>query len=82
MNYEQKEARLDEILTRLDNSETPMDQRASEAKEAAKLIMSMHHTLKSAKQEITQVFEEMERQKQALMTSSQPELISTDGKVV
>ena len=35
MTYEEKEKRLDEILKRLDNSETPVDQLASEAKEAA-----------------------------------------------
>jgi exodeoxyribonuclease VII small subunit len=66
MTYEKKEARLDEILGRLDRSETPMDQLAAEAKEAAKLLMSMQATLRSAKQEVTQVFAEMEQQKEAL----------------
>lgn len=66
MTYEQKEARLAEILERLDNSETPMDELAAEAKEAGALIISMHGTLKSARQEITNVFEEMEKQKAAL----------------
>jgi exodeoxyribonuclease VII small subunit len=66
MSYEEKEQRLDDILQRLDNSETPMDQLAAEAKEAAKLIMSMKSTLTAARQEITDVFEEMERQKEAM----------------
>jgi hypothetical protein len=37
---------------------------ASEAKEAAALITSMNATLKTAKQELTTVFEELEKQKE------------------
>jgi exodeoxyribonuclease VII small subunit len=66
LSYEEKEARLDEILIRLDNSETPMDELASEAREAASLIMSMHATLKATRQEITTVFEELERHKESI----------------
>ena len=66
LSYEAKESRLDEILVRLDNSETPMDELASEAREAAALIMSMHATLKATRQEITTVFEELERHKEAI----------------
>jgi len=66
LSYEEKESRLDEILIRLDNSETPMDELASEAREAASLIMSMHATLKATRQEITTVFEELERHKEAI----------------
>lgn len=66
LSYEEKEARLDEILIRLDNSETPMDELAGEAREAAALIMSMHATLKATRQEITTVFEELERHKEAI----------------
>jgi exodeoxyribonuclease VII small subunit len=66
LTYEQKEARLDEILGRLDRSETPIDQLAAEAKEAARLLMEMHATLKGARQEITEVFAEMEKQKEQL----------------
>ena len=66
MTYEQKEKRLDEILTRLDRSETPMDQLAAEAKEAAQLIMSMQTTLRAAKLDVTQIFADMEKQKEAL----------------
>lgn len=79
MTYEQKEARLAEILERLDNSETPMDELAAEAKEAGKLIISMHATLKSARQEITSVFEEMEKQKAAMNGGDRPETQS-DGE--
>ncbi len=79
MTYEEKESRLDEILNRLDNSETPMDELASEAKEAAKLITSMHATLRSARQEITIVFDEMEKQKEALSLGGRSDP-SSDGE--
>jgi hypothetical protein len=46
---------------------------AAEAKEAAQLIMSMQATLRSAKQEVTQVFAEMEQQKDALGLKQKPE---------
>ena len=81
LTYEQKEARLDEILGRLDNSETPMDELASEAKEAAELITSMHATLRSARQEITAVFEQMEQQKEALGANGRNDA-SSDGEAV
>jgi exodeoxyribonuclease VII small subunit len=80
MTYEEKEARLDEILSRLDNSATPMDELGREAREAAQLLMSMHQTLKAAKQEITDVFAEMERQKEAVSLATRSELASVDGK--
>ena len=80
MTYEEKEARLDQILSRLDNSQTPMDELAQEAKEAAQLLMSMHETLKAARQEITDVFTEMERQKDTVSLATRSELASVDGK--
>ena len=58
MTYEQKAARLDEILERLDRSATPMDELASDAREANLLIKSMRATLKSAQAEITRIFTE------------------------
>jgi len=72
LSYEEKESRLDEILVRLDNSETPMDELASEAREAAALIMAMHATLKATRQEITTVFEELERHKEAITDEADP----------
>lgn len=66
LSYEAKESRLEEILVRLDNSETPMDELASEAREAAALILSMHETLRATRQEITTVFEELDRRKESL----------------
>ena len=66
MTYSEKERRLDAILGRLDRSETPMDELAAEAKEAAQLIMSMQATLQSTKTEIANVFDDLERQRQSL----------------
>lgn len=63
MSYEEKEQRLDEILERLDKSETPMDELASEAREAAQLIMSMQATLKSTRDDLTKVFADMDEQR-------------------
>ena len=56
-----------------------MDELASEAKEAAELIMSMHATLHSARQEITSVFEQMEQQKEALGAGGRSDA-SSDGE--
>jgi hypothetical protein len=44
-----------------------------EQKEAAQLITSMQATLRSAKQEVTQVFAEMEKQKESLGLKQKPE---------
>lgn len=59
LTYEEKEKRLEEILERLDRSETPMDELASDAREASLLIKSMRATLKSAQAEIVQVLEDL-----------------------
>jgi exodeoxyribonuclease VII small subunit len=63
MSYEEKEQRLDEILQRLDRSETPVDRLSEDAREAAQLIKSMDQTLRRAKQELTGVFEELDKLK-------------------
>jgi exodeoxyribonuclease VII small subunit len=62
MSYEEKEQRLDEILERLDKSETPMDELASDAKEATELIKAMRATLKSAQTEIAEVLGDLDNQ--------------------
>ena len=66
LSYEEKNIRLEEILNRLDNSETPMDQLADEAKEAGQLIISMRKTLTSTKKELEDVFKEIEKQKEEI----------------
>jgi exodeoxyribonuclease VII small subunit len=64
MTYEEKEKRLEEILQRLDNSQTPVDKLAAEAREAANLITSMSETLKGARKELTDVFSELDKLQQ------------------
>jgi exodeoxyribonuclease VII small subunit len=59
LTYEEKEKRLEEILERLDRSETPMDELASDAREASMLIKSMRSTLKSSQAEIVEVLDEL-----------------------
>jgi exodeoxyribonuclease VII small subunit len=61
MTYEEKDKRLNEILQRLDRSETPIDKIADDAREAAALIKSMNETLGKARKELTDVFAELER---------------------
>jgi len=63
MTYEEKEERLDEILQRLDRSETPVDKLSDDASEAASLIKSMEDTLRKARQQLTTVFEELDKLK-------------------
>jgi exodeoxyribonuclease VII small subunit len=61
MTYEEKDKRLHEILQRLDRSETPIDEIADDAREAAVLIKSMNETLVKARKELTNVFAELEK---------------------
>jgi exodeoxyribonuclease VII small subunit len=61
MSYEEKDKRLNEILQRLDQSATPIDEIADDAREAAALIKSMNDTLVKARKELTDVFAELEK---------------------
>ncbi|MBI5647642.1 MAG: exodeoxyribonuclease VII small subunit [Ignavibacteriae bacterium] len=58
--YEEKAARLEEILTRLDNSETPIDRLADDVKEGVRLIKEMSATLKKVELEVKDAFRELE----------------------
>ena len=60
MTYEQKVARLDEILTRLDNSETPIDRLAEDVKLGARLIKELNAKLKQVETEVRDAFKELE----------------------
>ena len=60
MTYEEKDKRLQEILQRLDRSETPIDGIAEDAREAAALLKSMNETLVKARKELTDVFAELD----------------------
>jgi exodeoxyribonuclease VII small subunit len=59
LTYEQKVEKLDEILTRLDNSETPIDKLAEDVKLGAKLIKDLDRKLKLVETEVRDAFREL-----------------------
>jgi len=61
LTYEQKVARLDEILERLDNTTTPIDKLAEDVKEGARLIRELDQKLKQVEIEIFDAFKELEK---------------------
>jgi exodeoxyribonuclease VII small subunit len=60
LSYEQKVAKLDEILIRLDNSETPIDKLALDVKEGARLIKELDQKLKQVEAEVLDAFKELD----------------------
>ena len=60
MTYEQKVEKLVEILTRLDNSETPIDKLAEDVKLGAKLIKELDKKLKQVETEVKDAFKKLE----------------------
>lgn len=60
LTYEQKVAKLDEILTRLDNSETPIDKLAEDVKEGTRLIKELDKKLKQVEAEVLDAFKEID----------------------
>ena len=60
MTYEEKVEKLDEILTRLDNSETPIDKLAEDVKLGARLIKDLDKKLKQVETEVRDAFKELE----------------------
>jgi len=62
LTYEQKVQKLDEILTRLDNSETPIDKLAEDVKVGAKLIKELTSKLKQVEMEVHDAFKELEEE--------------------
>ena len=62
MTYEQKSEKLDEILSRLDTSETPIDELAKDVKLGAKLIKELDKTLKKVETEVKDAFKELENE--------------------
>ena len=59
-SYEEKAERLNQILTRLDNSETPIDELAANVKEGVQLIKEMNETLRKVEMEVKDAFKELE----------------------
>ena len=62
LTYEQKVEKLDEILTRLDNSETPIDKLAEDVKLGARLIKELDKKLKQVETEVRNAFKELENE--------------------
>jgi len=60
LSYEEKVEKLDEILTRLDNSETPIDKLAEDVKLGARLIKELDKKLKQVETEVRDAFKELE----------------------
>jgi exodeoxyribonuclease VII small subunit len=60
LTYEQKVAKLDEILARLDNSQTPIDRLAEDVKLGARLIKELNTKLKQVETEVRDAFKELE----------------------
>ena len=60
LTYEQKVEKLDEILTRLDNSETPIDKLAEDVKLGARLIKELDKKLKQVETEVKDAFKELQ----------------------
>ena len=60
ITYEQKAERLNAILTRLDNSDTPIDELAKDVKEGVRLIKEMSETLRKVEMEVKDAFKELD----------------------
>ena len=61
MTYEQKTEKLEDILKRLDNSETPIDKLAEDVKLGAKLIKDLGKKLNQVETEVRDAFKELEK---------------------
>jgi exodeoxyribonuclease VII small subunit len=58
--YETKFARLETILKRLDNSQTPIDELAADVKEGAALILALNAKLHEVETEVADAFRALE----------------------
>lgn len=58
--YEEKARRLEEILQRLDDSETPIDALAEDVKLGARLIRELDQKLREVESEVLDAFRELE----------------------
>jgi exodeoxyribonuclease VII small subunit len=58
--YEQKFAKLEGILKRLDDSKTPIDELAADVKEGAALILALNAKLREVETEVADAFRSLE----------------------
>ena len=59
--YERKLGRLEGILRRLDDTETPIDELAEDVKEGARLIRELDHKLRRVESEVVDALKELDR---------------------
>jgi exodeoxyribonuclease VII small subunit len=59
-SYEEKFARLEAILKRLDDSQTPIDELAADVKLGTNLIVELHAKLHEVECEVTDAFRALE----------------------
>ena len=59
-SYEQKVERLEEILGRLDDSNTPIDELAEDVKEGARLIKALDQKLREVETHVLDGFRELD----------------------
>jgi exodeoxyribonuclease VII small subunit len=60
-SYEEKLEELEDILDRLDNAETPLDDLAKDVKRGAVLIKELDAKLKSVETEVQDAFSELDK---------------------
>ncbi len=60
LTYEEKVKQLDDILKKLDNSETPIDKLAEDVKLGTRLIKELGDKLKTVENEVKDAFKELE----------------------
>ena len=60
LSYEQKVERLEQILTRLDDSDTPIDELAADLKLGAELVKQLFSKLREVNGEVLDVLKELE----------------------
>ena len=58
--YEQKFSRLESILKRLDDSQTPIDELAADVKEGTALILELNAKLREVETEVADAFKTLE----------------------
>lgn len=60
MSYEDRMTELNTLLTRLDNSQTPIDQLADDTRRGVALINSMKGDLKKVEMEVREAFADLD----------------------
>jgi exodeoxyribonuclease VII small subunit len=59
-SYEQKFSKLEAILKRLDDSQTPIDELAADVKQGAALILALNAKLREVETEVADAFRSLE----------------------